>query len=81
MSACIAADQSDAPQAARLTRAAEGIRQQTGILRAQPDTALLERYLAPARNSMTPGAWDAELAVGQALSQQAAGLLSAAQRT
>jgi predicted ATPase/class 3 adenylate cyclase len=82
LSACIAADRGDASQAARLTGAAEGIRQQTGILRAQPDAALLERFLAPARNSMTPDAWDAELAAGQALSQQqAAGLLrSAAQR-
>lgn len=32
----------------------------------------LEQFLAPARASIAPGAWDAELAAGRTLTQQQA---------
>ncbi len=82
VSACVDADLGDIARAARLAGAAEALRQRAGMLRPQPDAALLERFLAPARAALTPDAWEAELAAGRALSeQQAAALLrSAAQR-
>ena len=59
--------------------AAEALRQRAGIPLPQPDAALLERFLAPARAALAPGMWDAELAAGRALTQeQAAGLLRSA---
>jgi predicted ATPase/class 3 adenylate cyclase len=62
-------------RAARIAGAAEGIRRKSGIPIKQPE--LLERFLAPARATVTPEAWDAELAAGRALTQeQAAALLA-----
>jgi predicted ATPase/class 3 adenylate cyclase len=75
MSAVIAAQLGEALRAARLTGAAEAIRQMTGITIKQPDAVELERFLAPARAAIAPGPWDAELAAGRALSQQQAAAL------
>ena len=82
VAACIAASPDDGLQAARLAGAADGLRQQLGIPRPAKDQDLLDRFLAPAKAATAPTAWDAELAVGRALTQrQAAALLrSAAQR-
>lgn len=81
LAACIAAAGGDGPQAARLTGAADGLRQQLGIPRPAKDQALLERFLAPAAAATASSAWHAELAAGQALTQQQAAelLRSAAQ--
>jgi hypothetical protein len=38
---------------------------------------MLEAFLAPARETIAPEAWNAELAVGRALTQQQAGTLLA----
>lgn len=79
VAACIAAALGGRPPAARLAGAAEGLRQQAGMPIPQPDAALLERFLAPARAATAPRVWDAELAAGRALSeQQAAELLRSA---
>jgi hypothetical protein len=75
LSAVIAAQLGEALLAARLTGAAEAIRQMTGITIKQPDAVKLERFLAPARAAIAPGQWDAELAAGRALSQQQAAAL------
>jgi predicted ATPase/class 3 adenylate cyclase len=72
VAACIAAAFEGGPPAARLAGAAEGLRQQAGMPMPQPDAALLERFLPPARAATAPGVWDAELATGRALSQQQA---------
>jgi tetratricopeptide (TPR) repeat protein len=60
-------------RAARLTGAAQAIRQKTGIPIKQPE--MLEEFLAPARATIAPEEWDAELAAGRALSQQQAATL------
>jgi predicted ATPase/class 3 adenylate cyclase len=75
LSACIAADLGEGLRAARLTGAAERIRQRTGLPIPQPDAVLLERYLAPARATIASEAWDSELAAGLALAQQQAATL------
>jgi len=75
MSAANAAQLGEALRAARLTGAAEAIRQKTGNPIKQPE--LLERFLAPARAATAPQEWDAELAVGRALTQQQAATLLA----
>jgi predicted ATPase/class 3 adenylate cyclase len=76
-SACTAAELGEGLRAARLAGAAEALRQKAGIPVPQPDAALLERFLAPARATIARQAWDAELAAGRALTQQqAAALLS-----
>ena len=49
LSACIAAELGEGLRAARLAGAAEAIRQKTGTPIPQPEAALLERFLAPAR--------------------------------
>jgi predicted ATPase/class 3 adenylate cyclase len=72
LSACITADLGDHLRAARLAGAAEAIRQKAGMPISQADIALLERFLAPARASVAPEEWDAELAAGRALAQQEA---------
>jgi len=38
----------------------------------EPQAAMLEEHLAPARRTVTPQAWDAELAAGRALTQDEA---------
>jgi hypothetical protein len=82
VAACVVAGLGDRLGAARLTGAAEMLRQQAGMPIPEPDAVVLERFLAPARAGTAPGEWDAELTAGRALSeQQAAELLrSAAQR-
>jgi predicted ATPase/class 3 adenylate cyclase len=72
LSAAIAAELGHGTRAARLAGAAEALRRKAGIPMPQPEAAFLERYLAPARATFARDAWDAELAVGAALSQQEA---------
>jgi predicted ATPase/class 3 adenylate cyclase len=71
-SACIAAELGDVTRAARLAGAAEAIRAEAGTPIPQPDAALLERFLAPARATVDRAAWDAALAAGRALTQDQA---------
>jgi len=73
MAAAATADLGDGLRAARLTGAAEAVRQKTGIPIKQPE--LLERFLAPALATIAPEEWDDELAAGRALSQQQAAML------
>jgi tetratricopeptide (TPR) repeat protein len=76
MCAAIAAQLGEGLRAARLTGAAEAIRQKTGIPLKQPDVVVLEGLLAPARAAIAPEQWGVELAAGRALTQpQAAALL------
>ena len=72
VSACITAELGDGIRAARLSGAAEAIRQQAGTPIQRQDLALLERFLAPARATIARDAWDVELAAGRALTQQEA---------
>jgi predicted ATPase/class 3 adenylate cyclase len=73
MCAANAAQFGEALRAARLAGAADAVRQKTGITIKQPE--MLEGFLAPARATMAPEAWDAALAAGRALSQQQAAML------
>jgi hypothetical protein len=73
MAAAATADLGEALRAARLTGAAEAVRQKIGIPISQPE--LLERFLAPARAMIAPEEWHDELAAGRALSQQQAAML------
>ncbi len=75
LSATVTAALSDPLQAARLAGAAETIRQESGLVRTDLETARMEQYLAPARAAVTPQAWAAELAAGRALTQQEAIML------
>ena len=59
-------------RAARLIGAAQAIRQRLGAPITPMAAGLLEQFLAPGRASIAPGAWDAELAAGRALTQQQA---------
>jgi predicted ATPase/class 3 adenylate cyclase/Tfp pilus assembly protein PilF len=72
LSAAITAELGDPLRAARLAGAAEAVRQQSGMPRTDLEAARMERYLAPARASVTSQAWAAELAAGRALTQQEA---------
>jgi predicted ATPase/class 3 adenylate cyclase len=72
LSAAIAAEFGDGTRAARLAGAAEAIRRKAGIPLPEPEAALLERFVAPARATFARDAWDAELAAGAALTQQEA---------
>ena len=74
-SACIAAELGEGLRAARLTGAAEALRHKAGTPVPQPDMAVLERFLAPARATIARQAWDAELAAGRTLTQQEAAAL------
>jgi hypothetical protein len=56
-------------RAARLAGAAESIRQQFGLPTTDLEAARIEQYLALSRAAVTPEAWAAELAAGQALTQ------------
>jgi predicted ATPase/class 3 adenylate cyclase len=71
-SACIVAELGDVMRAARLAGAAEAIRTEAGTPIPQPDAALLERFLGPARATVDRDAWDAALAAGRALTQDQA---------
>jgi hypothetical protein len=73
--ACITAELGEGLRAARLAGAAEAIRHKSGTPIPQPEAALLERFLAPARAATAHQAWDAELAAGRALTQQQAATL------
>jgi predicted ATPase/class 3 adenylate cyclase len=75
VSAAIAAELGDCPRAARLNGAAQAVRQLAGMPGTEADAALLERFLGPARATTAPGAWDAELAAGRALTQREAAAL------
>ena len=70
LTASITADLGDGLQAARLAGAAETVRQLAGMPMSQSDAAVLERFLAPARAMIPRQTWDAELAVGRALTRQ-----------
>jgi predicted ATPase/class 3 adenylate cyclase len=74
-SACIAAELGEGLRAARLTGAADAIRQKIGIPIPQPEAVQIERFLAPARAAIARQGWDAELAAGRALTQQQAAAL------
>jgi len=69
LSAAITASLGDCLGAARLAGAGESIRQRLGFLKTDLEEALIEGFLAPARATVTPEAWAAELAAGQALTQ------------
>jgi predicted ATPase/class 3 adenylate cyclase len=75
MCAANAAQLGEGLRAARLTGAAEAVRQKTGIPIKQP--GILEEFLAPARAAIAPGEWEAALAAGRALTQQQAASLLA----
>ena len=72
VAAAITAGLGDALKAARLAGAAETMRQESGMLMSEPEVAMLEEQLAPARATVTPADWNAELAAGRALSQEGA---------
>jgi hypothetical protein len=72
LSACITADLGDHLRAARLAGAADAIRQKAGMPISQAEAAVLERFLAPARATVTPQAWETELAAGCSLTRQQA---------
>jgi predicted ATPase/class 3 adenylate cyclase len=76
LSAAVAAHLDGGLLAARLTGAAEGVRQRMGMPIPERDAALLERFLAPARVAIAREMWDAEVTAGRALTQeQSASLL------
>ena len=70
LAACVAAELGDTLPVARLIGAAETIRELAGVPLTEPDAALIERFVAPARATVERGAWDAELAAGRALTQE-----------
>jgi predicted ATPase/class 3 adenylate cyclase len=72
LAACVSAELGDGPRAARLSGSADTLRQLAGMPRLETEAALLERFLAPARATVPRHEWDAELAVGRALTQQQA---------
>ena len=55
LSACVAADLGDGLRAARLEAPQKNIREKAGMPIAQPDAALLERFLAPMRATIPRG--------------------------
>jgi predicted ATPase/class 3 adenylate cyclase len=70
LSAAITAELGAGLRAARLAGAAEAVRHKIGVQVRQPE--LLERFLAPARATIAPEEWQAELAAGRAVTQQEA---------
>jgi predicted ATPase/class 3 adenylate cyclase len=72
VAATIVAALGDELRAARLTGAAQAIRQRLYMPLYPIPAGLLEQFLAPARAGIGPEAWDAELAAGRALTQQQA---------
>jgi len=77
MCAANAAQLGEALRAARIAGAAEAVRQKSGIPIKKPE--MPEEFLAPARATIAPEAWDAALAAGRALTQQQTGALLLAQ--
>ena len=72
LSACIAAELGECRRAARLAGAADAHRQLAGMPISRSDAVLLEQFLAPARATMAPTEWEAELAAGGALTRDQA---------
>ncbi len=72
LAAGVAGHLADAPRAARLAGAADGVRRRASLPIPVRDAAILEMFLAPARASLPRHAWDTELAAGRALDQQQA---------
>jgi predicted ATPase len=72
VAATIVAGLGDELRAARRTGAAQAIRQRLCMPITPIPAGLLEQFLAPARASIGPEAWHAELAAGRALTQQQA---------
>ena len=72
LSACVAADLGDGLRQPASPAPQKNIREKAGMPIAQPDAALLERFLAPMRATIPREVRDAELAAGRALSQQQA---------
>jgi ATP/maltotriose-dependent transcriptional regulator MalT len=70
--ASITAELGDHLRAARIAGAAEAVRQQAGMPIPEPNSVLLERFLAPARAIIPRVTWDAEIAAGRALTQEQA---------
>ncbi len=69
LAAVIAAGLGEPMRAARLVGAAEALRHESGMLLSPPEAAMMEELLAPARDTVPPQQWDAELAAGRALSE------------
>jgi hypothetical protein len=69
VAAAIMGNLGDPLRTARLAGAAEAVRQESGMMLTEPEAAMLEEFLAPARAATSPREWDAELAAGRALSQ------------
>jgi tetratricopeptide (TPR) repeat protein len=72
LSAAITATLGDALPAARLEGAAGAIREQSATPRTELEGARMDRYLAPARATVTREAWAAELAAGRAMTEHEA---------
>jgi hypothetical protein len=70
LSAAITAELDNALLTARLAGAAAAIRQQSGLPITPLEAAMLEEHLAPARDTVPPEEWDAELSAGRALNQE-----------
>jgi predicted ATPase/class 3 adenylate cyclase len=68
LAAAITACLDDPARTARLLGAAEAIREESGMLLTAQEAGLLAEAVAPARASVAPDDWHAELAVGRALS-------------
>lgn len=69
LAAVIAGALDDVPLAARMLGAAQTVRRESGMQLTQPEAALLDELLDPARESVTPQEWDTAVAAGSALSQ------------
>jgi tetratricopeptide (TPR) repeat protein len=72
LAAAIIGQLGDPLRAARLAGAADGLRQESGMLITESEAVMLADVLAPARATVSPQEWDAELAAGRALGQQEA---------
>src|SRR5215831_12582665 len=72
LAAGIAAHLGNSQRAARLTGAAQGVRDRAGIPITGFDAALLECFLGPARAAVGRHLWDADLNTGRALTQDEA---------
>lgn len=72
MFAAVAAALGDALRAALLYGAAERLRQDAKMPISHTDVEVLDTFLGPARDSVDPDAWDAQIAAGSALTRQQA---------
>jgi tetratricopeptide (TPR) repeat protein len=69
LAAAITAALNNPLRTARLAGAAEAIRRESGMLISPQEAAMLEDHLGPARATVPPREWEAELAAGRALSR------------